>query len=75
VSVDGVGVDVAPQFRQISTLRVKEQVAVGRFAVATGTTHLLDESFKRRRHVVVNYRTEVIFVDSHAEGNSGNDDS
>jgi hypothetical protein len=75
VSVDGVGVDMAPKFRQVSTLRVEEQVAVGGFAIATGTTHLLDESFERRRHVVVNYRTEVIFVDSHAEGDGGNDDS
>lgn len=43
VSVDRVRVDVAPEFAQVSTLRVEEQVAVGGFAVTTSTAHLLNK--------------------------------
>ena len=48
-------------------------MGVGFFAVTTDSSDFLNVTIKSLGHVVVNHKSDVTFVDAHAESNGGND--
>jgi len=69
--INGVRIHMATQLTLVATLRIQEEVTVGRQPVASCSTNFLHIALKVSWHIIMDYRAYVRLIDAHTKGNGG----